>query len=70
MTLRNQRGRFQKGSQPNPRGKPRRDYDMTVIIEGKKRGLSGGQISRKLGGVISLWQVNYLWRKHKLDNQP
>ena len=61
---RNARGRFQKGSQPNPKGKPRRNYDLTVIIEGKKRGLSGEQISRKIGKLISANHVNWLWRKH------
>jgi hypothetical protein len=42
--------------------RPRRNYDINIIITGKQNGLSGEQVSRKIGGVITSWQVNRLWR--------
>ena len=41
----------------------RKTYPHSLVIEMKKQGLSGEQISRKLKGVITANYVNYLWRQ-------
>ena len=41
----------------------RKSYPHSLVIEMKKQGLSGEQISRKLKGVITANHVNYLWRQ-------